>query len=574
MGKALIISECDFSSANVGNIRKDLITIELTAWPGAVRAVASSPVYSQVTIQLADIGTIILPAGETSVILGISAAEEERIVSANISSSEFEYSYALANDSINIPQKPDTDIRLVSMSNEDYRGSKEGAIFTLLNYKTAKQVVGTPDELTDEFKEYFGPITWQLVPVDGGNEDVLLETNEGTRGIVDIYKNTNAEICAYIMGNRISTDAMRNFFYAPAHFNISSFEDLLAIEYAVNNEKESELQLAKPQDAPNTTFENGSGFAGALFRITNDIDCLGRHVEIGKYNTSVNTNLFFSGTINGCFHTLKNIGGNTGIAGTAAQGGEVGSILIRHGKNAVVKNLRLEGSVSNISSRGYGGIMAMVSGDCRIMSVYNAVNVYAASDNITSAQTGMAGWTAQSGGKCSISESVFAGTNRAHYTAGGFQSCKGNILQNCLMIGALECIITTRGGANIVSFDCEGAFSGNNTGNCAAIGKYKQVGSNFKQMCVTYGRCQDVYECLLIDSNNPVSTFSNTSDVINAYSVNNFNSSTKVTSEQLRSGTLLNWDFKTEGFLPLPKGFFLTEPLVLSRIKYGYTENN
>ena len=87
MGKALIMSECDFSSANVGNIRKDLITIELTAWPGAVRAVASSPVYSQVTIQLADIGTIILPAGETSVILGIAAAEEERIVSDNISSS-------------------------------------------------------------------------------------------------------------------------------------------------------------------------------------------------------------------------------------------------------------------------------------------------------------------------------------------------------------------------------------------------------------------------------------------------------------------------------------------------------
>ena len=142
------------------------------------------------------------------------------------------------------------------------------------------------------------------------------------------------------------------------------------------------------------------------------------------------------------------------------------------------------------------------------------------------------------------------------------------------MIGALECIVTTRNNSNIVSFDGEGAMSGNQTVNCAAIGKYKQVGSNFKQMCVTYGRCQDVYECLLIESNTPVSTFSNTNDVINAYSVNNFQNSTKVTPEQLRSGTLLNWDFNTEGFLPLPKGFFLTEPLVLSRIKYGYTENN
>ena len=141
------------------------------------------------------------------------------------------------------------------------------------------------------------------------------------------------------------------------------------------------------------------------------------------------------------------------------------------------------------------------------------------------------------------------------------------------MIGTLESIITTRGGANIVSFDGEGAMSGNNTVNCAAIGKYKQVGSNFKQMCVTYGNCQDVYECLLIESNKPVSTFSN-ANVTNVYSVNNFNGSTTVTPEQLRSGTLLNWDFKTEGFLPLPKGFFLTEPLVLRRIKYGYTENN
>ena len=570
MGKALIISECDFSSANVGNIRKDLITIELTAWPGAVRAVASSPVYSQVNIQLADIGTIILPAGETSVILGISPAEAERIVSANISSSEFEYSYTLTNDSINIPQKPDTDIRLVSMSNEDYRGSKEGAIFTLLNYKTAKQVVGTPDELTDEFKEYFGPITWQLIP-SNGNEDVSLETNEGTRGIVDIYKNTNAEIHAHVMGNLISNNGM-DFFYEPAHFNISTFEDLLAVEYAVNNGKESELQLAKPQDAPNTTFANGSGFTGAIFRITNDIDCLGRHVEIGQYNTSLNRNQFFSGTIDGCFHTLKNIGGNAGIAGTAAEGGEVGSILIRHGKNAVVKNLRLEGSVNNITNRGYGGIIAMVEGNCYISAVYNAVSVYA-SDNITSSQVGMAGWQVL-GGKCDINESVFAGTNRAHFTVSGFQSCKGNNLQNCLMIGALECIVTTRNNSNIVSFDGEGAMSGNKTVNCAAIGKYKQVGSNFKQMCVTYGRCQDVYECLLIESNNQVSTFSNTNDVINAYSVNNFQNSTKVTSEQLRSGTLLNWDFKTEGFLPLPKGFFLTEPLVLSRIKYGYTENN
>ena len=572
MGKALIMSECDFSSANVGNIKKDLITIELTAWPGAVQAVASSPVYSQVTIQLADIGAIILPAGETSAILGISASEEERIVSANISSSEYEYSYALTNDSINIPQKPDTDIRLVSTSNEDYRGSKEGAIFTLLNYKTAKQVVGTPDELTDEFKEYFGPITWQLIP-SNGNEDVLLETNEGTRGIVDIYKNANAEIHAHVMGNLISNDGMRDFFYEPAHFNISTFEDLLAVEYAVNNGKESELQLAKPQDAPNTTFENGSGFAGAIFRITNDIDCLGRHVEIGQYNTSLSRNHVFSGTIDGCFHTLKNIGGNAGIAGTAAEGGEVGSILIRHGKNAVVKNLRFEGSVSNITPRGYGGIIAMVEGICYIRAVYNAVSVYVASDDITSSQVGMAGWQIL-GGKCNISESVFAGTNRAHFTVSGFQSCKGNHLQNCLMIGALECIVTTRNNSNIVSFDGEGAMSGNQTVNCAAIGKYKQVGSNFKQMCVTYGQCQGAYECLLIESDKAVSTFSNHNTVADIYSVNNFQNSTKVTPEQLRSGTLLNWDFVTEGFLPLPKGFFLTEPLVLSRIKYGYTENN
>lgn len=570
MGKALIMSECDFSPANVGNIRKDLITIELTTWPGAVRAVASSPVYSQVTIQLADIGAIILPAGETSAILGISAAAEERVVSANISSSDDEhYIYTLTNNSINIPPKPDTDIRLISMSNEDHRGSKEGAIFTLLNYKTAKQVVGTPDELTDEFKEYFGPITWQLI-TSNGNEDVSLETNEGTRGIVDIYKNANAEIHVHVMGNLISNNGM-DFFYAPAHFNISTFEDLLAIEYAVNNEKESELQLVKPQDAPNTTFANGSGFVGAIFRITNDIDCAGRHVEIGQYNTSLNKNHFFSGTIDGCFHTLKNIGGNTGIAGAAAQGGEVGSILIRHGKNAVVKNLRLEGSVSNIASRGYGGIIAMVEGNCYISAVYNAVSVYA-SDDITSSQVGMAGWQIL-GGKCDISESVFAGTNRAHFTVSGFQSCKGNNLQNCLMIGALECIVTTRNNSNIVSFDGEGANSGNQTVNCAAIGKYKQVGSDFKQMCVTYGKCQDVYECLLIESVKEVSDFSNTT-ATNVYSVNNFKNSTKVTSEQLRNGTLLNWDFNTEGFLPLPKGFFLTEPLVLSRIKYGYTENN
>lgn len=570
MGKALIMAEYDFSSANVGNIKNDLITIELTAWPGAVRAVASSPVYSQVTIQLADIGTIILPAGETSVILGISAAEEERIVSANILSAESEYSYTLTNDSINIPPKPDTDIRLISMSNEDHRGSKEGAIFTLLNYKTAKQVVGTPDELTDEFKEYFGPITWQLI-TSNGNEDVSLETNEGTRGIVDIYKNANTGIHAHVMGNLISNNGM-DFFYEPAHFNISTFEDLLAIEYAVNNEKESELQLAKPQDAPNTIFENGSGFAGAIFRITNDIDCLGRHVEIGQSNTSLNRNHFFSGTIDGCFHTLKNIGGNVGIAGTAAQGGEVGSILIRHGKNAVVKNLRLEGSVSNIASRGYGGIIAMVEGNCYIRAVYNAVSVYA-SDDIISSQVGMAGWQIL-GGKCDISESVFAGTNRAHFTVSGFQSCKGNNLQNCLMIGALECIVTTRPGSNIVSFDGEGANSGNQTVNCAAIGKYKQVGGNFKQMCVTYGRCHDVYECLLIESDKEVSTFSNHDNAIAVYSVNNFKNSKKVTPEQLRSGTLLNWDFVTEGFLPMPKGFFLTDPLVLSRIKYGYTENN
>lgn len=570
MGKALIMSECDFSPANVGNIRKDLITIELTTWPGAVRAVASSPVYSQVTIQLADIGAIILPAGETSAILGISAAAEERVVSANISSSDDEhYIYTLTNNSINIPPKPDTDIRLISMSNEDHRGSKEGAIFTLLNYKTAKQVVGTPDELTDEFKEYFGPITWQLI-TSNGNEDVSLETNEGTRGIVDIYKNANAEIHVHVMGNLISNNGM-DFFYAPAHFNISTFEDLLAIEYAVNNEKESELQLVKPQDAPNTTFANGSGFVGAIFRITNDIDCAGRHVEIGQYNTSLNKNHFFSGTIDGCFHTLKNIGGNTGIAGAAAQGGEVGSILIRHGKNAVVKNLRLEGSVSNIASRGYGGIIAMVEGNCYISAVYNAVSVYA-SDDITSSQVGMAGWQIL-GGKCDISESVFAGTNRAHFTVSGFQSCKGNNLQNCLMIGALECIVTTRNNSNIVSFDGEGANSGNQTVNCAAIGKYKQVGSDFKQMCVTYGKCQDVYECLLIESVKEVSDFSNTT-ATNVYSVNNFKNSTKVTPEQLRNGTLLNWDFNTEGFLPLPKGFFLTEPLVLSRIKYGYTENN
>lgn len=572
MGKALIMAEYDFSTANVGNIRKDLITIELTAWPGAVRAVASSPVHSQVTIQLADIGTIILPTGETSVIIGISAAEEERVVSANISSPDDEYySYTLTNDSINIPPKPDTDIRLISMSNEDHRGSKEGAIFTLLNYKTAKQVVGTPDELTDEFKEYFGPITWQLIP-SNGNEDVSLETNEGTRGIVDIYKNANAEIHAHVMGNLISNNGM-DFFYEPAHFNISTFEDLLAIEYAVNNEKESELQLVKPQDAPNTTFANGSGFGGAIFRITNDIDCLGRHVEIGQYNTSLSRNHFFSGTIDGCFHTLKNIGGNAGIAGSAAQGGEVGSILIRHGKNAVVKNLRFEGSVSNITPRGYGGIIAIVEGNCYIRAVYNAVSVYVASDDITSSQVGMAGWQIL-GGKCDISESVFAGTNRAHFTVGGFQSCKGNNLQNCLMIGALECIVTTRNNSNIVSFDGEGAYSGNQTVNCAAIGKYKQVGSNFNQMCVTYGQCQGAYECLLIESDKAVSTFSNHSTVADIYSVNNFQNSTKVTPEQLRSGTLLNWDFNTEGFLPLPKGFFLTEPLVLSRIKYGYTENN
>lgn len=434
MGKALIIQDCDFSSVKVKKIHlkgvepTEPITNNITfsTTSTSIKVDFDYPTTSELTINFSGIGSLIIPIGSSHEELSFESSNEYRVVSISVSPiSDHTYTYT-APQSITIPASTEVPLNLAIVGDRNAFGSDSASVYTLIDRDTMRRVTNDPSKVS-ELDEYIDGIEWHANGSGTISQDGRLTINGD--GFTDVY---------VTVGNKEVASPLRvQCHYSPADYLIKSFSDLEKIEYAVNNGTESSLQLEKLTEK---TIANNSGFSDIVFRFTNDIDCEGSHVEIGIKGS--NGEKAFKGTIDGSYYTMYNVGGNCGVEGRFETGGEVASILVRYGSNCEIRNLKVEGEVVNIASRGYGGLLALYEGTCYVKRVFVDVNT---TQNTTIHPSGcclIAGWSANSG-TVEIEDSTFDGDFVSLYSLSGMVSSNGSLLR-CATYGNLSVGIEKR----------------------------------------------------------------------------------------------------------------------------------
>lgn len=439
MGKALIIQDCDFSSIRVKKIHLEGVepiepitnNITFSTTSTSIKVDFDHPTASEIIISFSGIDSLVIPIGSSHEELSIESSNEDRVVSISVSPiSDDIYTY-IAPQSITIPAHVEEILNLAIVGDRNAFGSDSASVYTLIDRDTMKRVTNDPSKIS-ELDEYIDGIEWHANGSGTISQDGRLTINED--GFADVY---------VTVGNKEVASPLRvQCYYSPADYLISSFSDLEKIEYAVNNGTESSLQLEKLTEK---TITDNSGFVGVVFRFTNDIDCGGNHVEIGM-NSTRNGSKPFKGTIDGSYYTMYNVGGNCGVEGNSASGGEVASILVRYGSNCEIRNLKVEGEVVNISSRGYGGLLGMYAGTCYVKRTFVDVTTTQKA-GVTAGCCLIAGWAVDSG-KVVIEDSTFAGDFESRYSISGMVNSDGSLLR-CATYGNLSVEIESRTGATL-----------------------------------------------------------------------------------------------------------------------------
>ena len=314
-------------------------TITATATSYSVSVGLAYAAESALTITVGTLGTISIASGASSGTLSISSSSSERTAALSVSpTSDGVYSYEFASSTITIPAT--LNLKIVGPI-DAISGDVRAGNYFLLDVDTMKQVVGTQGEVTDDYKEYLGAITWSIT---AGSTYVTLEANSGTRGDVTILSGANQTsftITALCNGTLVSMNGIAT--YVVSDLVISSFQDMQSFASALNNSTESNL-------IPSAT--NGQGFSGKHIRLGSDIDYNNSWIQIGylyvkTYNGS--NNKPFKGWFDGAGYTIKNIG--TPDKPTTPSGSTyMGGVLFQVLQDAKVSNFRLEADLNIPSS--------------------------------------------------------------------------------------------------------------------------------------------------------------------------------------------------------------------------------
>ena len=141
---------------------------------------------------------------------------------------------------------------LIVVGPSSVEGDIRAGQYYILDLNTMKQVVGTSEEVTDEYKEYLGPIGWNITA--GGNI-ASMDSGSGTEGGVSISGSGNFTIAATVDGNRASKTASATYYITD--YYISSFSDLQEIERVIDNQLESTIALTKNSQSSYSPISRG-----------------------------------------------------------------------------------------------------------------------------------------------------------------------------------------------------------------------------------------------------------------------------------------------------------------------------
>ena len=422
--------------------------------------------------------------------------------------------------------------------------------YTLLHLDTMKQVVGTQDEVTDEYKEYFGPILWSLSGSNGH-----LENNSGSETFLSISATGSFVVSASCRGNLVNLTV--NPTYQQSTYLVSSFADLQEIERCVNNDVESTCTLT-PIQGISYTPTDGNGFAGAVFRLANDIDFNNRGVFIGR-SISGNTKSF-KAAFNGAWYSFRNIGGTYS---ENDRNDTVNTSFIGRIYGSRLDNLYVYGSVTNnATSKLFGCILGSIEGSTiSIRNIYTDINIDATSTSYSKSSP-IAGWlTANS----TLINCVSAGINVSYDRPTGFTL--GTIVANsCITIGKL---ILYRKTSSSIIVDLNSSSSIFNY--CASLSTHEIASGNAFEYIGAIGPNTYSYEAIKKSANASRLLMCNGGyKNTEIYSLNGFeNATANKTKAQLQSGSLFNrpeW-LEVAGFYPVPRNNpFITEAKVLAKV--------
>lgn len=283
------------------------------------------------------LGTISIAAGDSSGSLSFSASGATREIGLSVSPSEdTTYIYSLTESSVTIPASVIRNLMIVGPAQT--KGDVRAGNYFILDCDAMKQVVGTSAEVTDEYKEYIGPITWGVI---SGAEFAEMAVSMGTEGLLNINSSATTEQYATIQAsveNSVITKQIK-VIYNATDLVINDFSDLQSFANALNNQQESTL-------IPSAT--NGGGFENKHIRLGADMDYNNQWVKIGHLNTKSDTdtnNRAFKGWFDGAGFTIKNIG-TPDCPSTPTGSTYMGGVLFQLLINATVSNFRIEADLN------------------------------------------------------------------------------------------------------------------------------------------------------------------------------------------------------------------------------------
>lgn len=551
MGKAIVLTDCNFSTSNIGRVTfistppsepsepgVTLINnnISYSLSPTSVVATLDYNANSALIINLSGLGQITILAGSNRGAVNFDSSTTERTATVSISpTSDSKYRYVSYQTSLTIPAsqaEPVVPTSLMIVGNREAAGSLGAGEYFILNTDTMKVVTSNASPASDE--EYYGAIMWST-----GSSAATLN-NMGSYASLDISANGNITVAASIGGQSILPVSVACV-YSAADYQLRNFDDLKAVETAINNSTEASIALTSTSGR---TATNGSGFSGFTFLVLNDINCNGSHVEIG-YSTD-SSKKPFKGVIDGGCHSLSNIAGNCGVSGTAANGGKIGNCLIGYGKDCTVRNLNLVGSVTNIATRGFATVIGLYEGTCTLSNIYCAVDVVQSS-GVTAGCVLIAGWSVSSG-VANLNNVIYQGNFSSNYSISGLVNASDSVI-NCATLGKLTYDASSRN-SGVLTAITTGPETVYNSFALASL-NILSSSSTEKVSIITNSSGSYCYEACDIsaDLSSKYFSASNSSD---SYTTNSLDKATPSQKSEMSSHFESNENFiSSQGYMPI-----------------------
>jgi len=238
--------------------------------------------------------------------------------------------------------QPTPSLTLLMVGPDAIEGDVRAGQYFILDTDTMKQVVGSQAEVTDNYKEYLGEITWSIVD---GDSIASIDAGSSTEGSVSISGSDDFTVRAVVNGEYVEKTATATYYITD--FYITSLADLQELQRVINNSLESTISLTQ-NTSSSYVATNGNGLSGAHLRLTNDINCNSTNLHIGYcYHSADLTDLTkfkaFRGIFDGAGYRIYNIGGT--ITSHSVQSTHIDTCLFEALCYAKLFNFSVEGSV-------------------------------------------------------------------------------------------------------------------------------------------------------------------------------------------------------------------------------------